>query len=179
MSVRYCGRLFSADELACIVQLIAQDPHRSRAQLSRLTCRALSWYKPDGGPNELVNCASYQNGRRALGWSLGSRRHVIRNSLDFDTYRESDIPSSTDSQWNTWDVDTGVTVSADDFLSVDDAGLLGPRQSDGSLPVTDFLRLAPGSDLLDAGTDTGLFYAGEAPDRAQRGAPTFRGDTAA
>jgi hypothetical protein len=53
MSVRYCGRLFSADELACIAQLIAQDPHRSRAQLSRLTCRALRWYKPDGGLKEM------------------------------------------------------------------------------------------------------------------------------
>jgi len=132
--------------------------------------RCLSWknvhlgFRMDGGPNELLHCASYQNGRRALGWDLGSRRHVIRNSLDFDTYRDSDLPASTDSQYNTWDADTGVTVTAEDFLSVDDAGLLGLRGADGSLPVTDFLRLAPGSDLIDAGTDVGLFFAGAAPD---------------
>jgi hypothetical protein len=53
MSARYCGRQFSADELACITELIAQDPRRSRAQLSRLLCQALRWYKPDGGLKDM------------------------------------------------------------------------------------------------------------------------------
>ena len=53
MSARYCGRQFSADELACITELIAQDPRRSRAQLSRLTCQALHWYKPDGALKDM------------------------------------------------------------------------------------------------------------------------------
>ena len=53
MSARYCGRVFSADELACINELIAQDPRRSRAELSRLTCQALHWYKPDGGLKDM------------------------------------------------------------------------------------------------------------------------------
>lgn len=53
MTTRYCGREFSPDELACIIELIAQDPRRSRAQLSRLTCQALHWYKPDGGLKDM------------------------------------------------------------------------------------------------------------------------------
>ena len=53
MSVRYCGRDFSKDELTQIRQLITEDPGRSRAELSRLTCRALRWYKADGGLKEM------------------------------------------------------------------------------------------------------------------------------
>jgi hypothetical protein len=34
----------------------------------------------------------------------------------------------------------------------------------GSLSRSDFLRLAPGSDLIDTGTDVGLLFAGNAPD---------------
>ena len=49
LSVRYCGRDFSDDELTQIRQLIGEDPTRTRAELSRLTCHALGWYKADGG----------------------------------------------------------------------------------------------------------------------------------
>jgi hypothetical protein len=53
MSHRYCGRDFHADDIAAIRQLIAEDPARSRAELSRLTCRALHWHKPDGGLKDM------------------------------------------------------------------------------------------------------------------------------
>ena len=53
MSHRYCGRDFHADEVALIRQLIAEDPARSRAELSRLTCRALRWHKADGGLKDM------------------------------------------------------------------------------------------------------------------------------
>ena len=135
-----------------------------------MAIRCLSWsnvhlgYRMDGGPNQIVNSASFDNGRRALGWDLGSRRHILRNNLDVQTFRDSTIPPTTSSEHNTWDVATGVTVTAADFQSVDDAGLLGPRGVDGSIPRTAFLRLAPGSDLLDAGTDLGLVFGGSAPD---------------
>jgi hypothetical protein len=41
---------------------------------------------------------------------------------------------------------------------------VAPRLADGSLPFLDFLRLAPGSHLIDAGVDVGLPYNGAAPD---------------
>jgi len=53
MSARYCGRDFTEDELTRIRQLIAEDPERSRAKLSQLTCQALDWHKADGGLKEM------------------------------------------------------------------------------------------------------------------------------
>ena len=50
---RYCGRDFTPDELETINQIITEDPQRSRAQISRLVCQALSWYKPDGGLKDM------------------------------------------------------------------------------------------------------------------------------
>ena len=34
-------------------ELIGEDPTRSRAQLSRLACQLLGWFKPDGGLKEM------------------------------------------------------------------------------------------------------------------------------
>jgi hypothetical protein len=53
MSHRYCGRDFHPDEIALIGDLIAEDPGRTPAELSRLTCRALAWRKADGGLKEM------------------------------------------------------------------------------------------------------------------------------
>ncbi len=53
MSHRYCGRDFHPSEIAEICRLIAEGPDRTRAELSRLTCRMLAWYKPDGGLKDM------------------------------------------------------------------------------------------------------------------------------
>ena len=53
MSHRYCGRDFHDEEIALIRRLIAEDPARTRAELSRLTCRALRWFKTDGGLKDM------------------------------------------------------------------------------------------------------------------------------
>jgi len=50
---RYCGRDFSEAELALLGALIAEDPSRTRADLSRLAYRALHWLKHDGGLKEM------------------------------------------------------------------------------------------------------------------------------
>ena len=55
-------------------------------------------------------------------------------------------------------------ITEDDFLSLDDSVSTGPRNPDGSIPESDFLRLAPESDAIDAGTDVGLPFVGKAPD---------------
>jgi len=46
---RYCGRHFTDRELDRIRGLIAEDANRTRAELSRLACQALAWFKADGG----------------------------------------------------------------------------------------------------------------------------------
>lgn len=53
MSTRYCGRDFSEEELTQIRRLIAKNPQGTRAALSRMSCRALNWYKADGGLKEM------------------------------------------------------------------------------------------------------------------------------
>ncbi len=53
MSVRYCGRDFSRDDLDRIKQLIDEDKTRTRAELSRLTCQQLNWLKADGGLKDM------------------------------------------------------------------------------------------------------------------------------
>lgn len=45
---RYCGRLFTADEIDLMRQLIASPQRPNRAQLSRIVCDELDWLRPDG-----------------------------------------------------------------------------------------------------------------------------------
>ena len=47
-SHRYCGRLFTADEIQRIRSLTTAEPQRNRAQLSREVCDILGWFRPDG-----------------------------------------------------------------------------------------------------------------------------------
>lgn len=50
---RYSGRAFSEQDLQSIRELIDSHPNSSRAELSRLTCKALHWLKADGGLKEM------------------------------------------------------------------------------------------------------------------------------
>jgi len=45
---RYCGRAFSAEELATIRGLIAAGSQETRAELARQVCDRLEWRRPDG-----------------------------------------------------------------------------------------------------------------------------------
>jgi hypothetical protein len=90
---------------------------------------------------------------------------VLRNCLAFTgTALANGSGGMVDDQFNSWDSSLGVSVSAADFQNTDVTGWDAPRQADGSLPVLTSLHLASGSDLIDAGTDVGLSYAGKAPD---------------
>jgi hypothetical protein len=51
---RYCGRLFTAEELALISRLIAGPQKPNRAQLSRLVCDELRWFRPDGRRKDMA-----------------------------------------------------------------------------------------------------------------------------
>ena len=93
--------------------------------------------------------------------------HELYNNLSYDNGgAEIDSTGWTDGvvqySHNSWD--GGVTVTDDDFESLDLSVLDDPRQADGSLPDISLLHLADGSDLIDAGTDVGLDYDGAAPD---------------
>jgi hypothetical protein len=86
---------------------------------------------------------------------------VVKNSISLGNRGEQSA-TTTDVTDNSWQ--DGREATAGDFISIDPSPLKGPRKSDGSLPDIDYLRLAPDSDLRNAGIDLGLPYQGEAPD---------------
>lgn len=87
---------------------------------------------------------------------------VLRNNLAFGPSPTRNL-AGTDDVSNSWNLP--VTVSAADFQSIAIAGMDGPRQTDGSLPIVGFMRLVPGSDLIDKGVRLpGATYNGAAPD---------------
>jgi hypothetical protein len=51
--VRYCGRLFTSEEMEWIRRLMASEPLLNRAQLSRRVCSELRWVRPDGQSKEM------------------------------------------------------------------------------------------------------------------------------
>ncbi|MDP2866584.1 MAG: DUF4338 domain-containing protein [Elusimicrobiota bacterium] len=51
---RYCGRLFTAEEMELITRLIAGPQKPNRAQLSRLVCDELRWLRPDGRRKDMA-----------------------------------------------------------------------------------------------------------------------------
>lgn len=50
---RYCGRDFSSQDMQTIRSIIACDPERSRFQISKIVCKSLEWFKPDGGLKDM------------------------------------------------------------------------------------------------------------------------------
>ena len=92
--------------------------------------------------------------------------HVLRNNLSFkySTQRDSLNIGTSSNTFNTFSKSSGVVVDANDFLSIDEALLIAQRQSDGSLPNVNFLKIKQGSDLIDKGADLGFSFFGTAPD---------------
>ncbi|MGH2569322.1 MAG: right-handed parallel beta-helix repeat-containing protein, partial [Bacteroidota bacterium] len=85
--------------------------------------------------------------------------HVYTNNISFEP-GGADNRSGT-STTNNWQV--GTTTSAD-FVTLAWTANTGARQADGSLPVSTFLHLVSGSDLIDKGVDVGIAYSGNAPE---------------
>jgi hypothetical protein len=90
--------------------------------------------------------------------------HVLRNNIAYGpgVALAHATKSDPDDQFNSWNLKSKVTDA--DFLSVMPGNMDGRRHTDGSLPRLDFMRLAPTSSLVDAGSDVGLPYHGTAPD---------------
>jgi hypothetical protein len=108
----------------------------------------------------LFNCTAYHNRGDNYHFqnTVTNGQHLIRNCVSYDG---SVTITSGVRDHNSWQ---GFTVTDADFLSLDTSLFLTPRNADGTLPVVNLLRLAPGSSLIDAGVDVGLPYNGSAPD---------------
>jgi protein involved in ribonucleotide reduction len=91
--------------------------------------------------------------------------HVLKNNLGYKARGPETAyidPALCTLENNSFDLP--ITLSDDDFVSLDESLLTAPRKPDGSLPDIDFMRLAPGSHLIDAGVDIGFAFTGSAPD---------------
>lgn len=114
----------------------------------------------------LYNCTSFRNLKSNYYFNndpLSSGTHSIVNCISY-LGGLADVFKNTVAQTNSWQ---GFTVSDADFIDstgIDTAGISGPRNTDGSLPSTNFMHLKNGSDLVDAGTDVGIAYKETAPD---------------
>ncbi len=85
---------------------------------------------------------------------------VVKNCAELGDSVE--IGAFAEQEKNSWLSPFVVTYG--DFRSTDATGAAGPRKADGSLPHIEYMHLAAGSDLIDAGVDVGLAYMGTAPD---------------
>jgi hypothetical protein len=136
------------------------------------------------GPHVIIRCLVWKNGRTGFNieentssvtmyhntaWKNprnykfddpAPNPHVLRNNISFQG--KVAMMEKIDHRNNSWN--GGFEVTRDDFISLDDSGMSGPRKPDGGLPDCDFLKLATGSDLIDNGVDVGLSFSGSAPD---------------
>ncbi|MGA7160206.1 MAG: right-handed parallel beta-helix repeat-containing protein [Bacteroidota bacterium] len=115
------------------------------------------------GSMTLLNCTSFRNG---MNINISARVKTgsvvtVENCISAGSGAVSLLSTAVQAT-NSWLSPYSVTDA--DFISMDTAGVTGPRKPDGSLPDLSFMHLAPGSDLIDAGTDVGLPYNGSAPD---------------
>ena len=155
--------------------------HASRISSSPVLQRCLAWSNKVNGYDEsdnnrriyVYNCTAWDNNRSnaaPAAWgnfnleNVGAS-HYLRNCLSYaPRFGVIANVDGSDSAFNSWDAALAVTVSAADFLSLDETTAIGARNADGSLPVSNFLKLAPGSDLINKGTNVGIAFNGAAPD---------------
>jgi hypothetical protein len=90
--------------------------------------------------------------------------HRMRNNLGFAGRKEISNLDTLKSDIRNNYFNLPLTVTANDFVSLDIALLTAPRQADGSLPDNDFMKLKRTSNLIDKGETIGFPFMGTAPD---------------
>ena len=115
------------------------------------------------GSMTLYNCTGHRNlvaNFRITQALADGKTLIVKNCASFEGSAE--IGTFAEQEKNSWMAP--FVVTADDFVSIDESAAYGPRNTDGSLPSITYMHLAAGSDLIDAGVDVGLPYAGDSPD---------------
>jgi len=111
----------------------------------------------------VFNNTAWNNRVLNFAFNFGTGSYYLRNNLSFEG--GVDIPSSHNSESNSWDSNTGVFVDKNDFKNLSSTIAEGSRPYDNSLPSSDFLQLSNFSDLIDKGIETGdRKFLGNAPD---------------
>jgi len=115
------------------------------------------------GSMTLYNCSGYGNltANYRIQRTLNSGQTLeVKNCVSFNGSVE--LGSFAIQGTNSWI--TPFVVASDDFISLNSDSASAKRNSDGSLPEIDFMHLAQGSDLIDAGVDLGFPFYGVLPD---------------
>ncbi|MBI9039892.1 right-handed parallel beta-helix repeat-containing protein [Lutibacter sp.] len=110
----------------------------------------------------MYNCSAYDNGKNySFSNTNPLEKLTIKNSSVLGTLGSvsSTVVDITNNSWQ-----NGISVTSDDFESIDYNQLLNSRKSDGSLPEVNFFHLKSDSDLIDKGINVGLPFNGSAPD---------------
>jgi hypothetical protein len=109
----------------------------------------------------IYNSLAYANGTNfALDGDLASgQTHDLKNNVSLSGPNTIANASEKNNTWN-----SGFSVSALDFESIDTSLSRTQRNADGILPETKLFRLASTSALIDAGANVGLAYTGKATD---------------
>jgi len=117
------------------------------------------------GSITIYHGTAYRNGTNyGLGDTLASSKGKVLTVVNSVALGEPGVLHSTAIQMtNSW-MPPFAAPTAADFLSLDTAGVGGPRNPDGSLPELRFLFPSNSSQLVNAGTDVGLPFNGPAPD---------------
>jgi hypothetical protein len=139
---------------------------------AHILIRCIAWEHPMRGFDlngnstgvTLYNCTALRNKiDYAFTFTNGNiGKNVLRNNLSLGG--EIRIDPAVDQNHNSWNLGPRVQITEQDFLSLDDAVIAGPRDADGSIPDSNFARLAPDSDAIDAGANMGLPFVGRGPE---------------
>ena len=132
----------------------------------------------DGGTpahyQQFYNNTSYRNGyqggasaygfsfRNTVGTDEQELKREVKNNISYGN-ESGNIYIQSGALYthvtNSWDDPPGITIAPSDFISLDSAGLIAPRQTDGSFPdnvcYNKFLHLSETSQARGEGTDEG------------------------
>lgn len=111
----------------------------------------------------VYNNTSYHNGARGYDFYYGTAVNTVRNNISYSDTSVTIFNSQSVVDHNTWN-SGAPAISSADFLSLSSAGVDGPRQLNGDMPVLNFLRPTPTSHFIDVGMNVGRPYNGSAPD---------------
>jgi hypothetical protein len=113
--------------------------------------------------NLFYNNTAYKNGVNfnMLGYNgADASMGIYKNNIAFSGTVASSGPG-TEATNNSWNLASAPAAS--DFVSIDTAGIHGPRKANGDLPDIKFMHLA-GNKYVDKGVDVGIAWSGTAPD---------------
>lgn len=117
------------------------------------------------GALTLYNNSSFNNKKKNFAFWLEPTNGFItlKNNLSYPLNIQNQFTvTNIIFEANSWQL--AETVTDTDFKSIDYTLATTDRQSNGSLPEIDFLKLATGSKLIDKGVYVGIPFKGQAPD---------------